>query len=66
MKIVLVTLTITLSVMLAHQDNKVKELENQLNKIEVEYKELENDYDSYLSNCMCGQDESHDPLGLDR
>ena len=39
MKIVLVTLTITLSVMLAHQDNKVKELENQLNKIEVEYKE---------------------------
>ena len=44
MKIVLVTLTITLSVMLAHQDNKVKELENQLNKIEVEYAKLDTAY----------------------
>ena len=37
MKIVLVTLTITLSVMLAHQDNKIKTLENQLNEIEVDW-----------------------------
>ena len=44
MKIVLVTLTITLSVMLAHQDNKIKTLENQLNEIEVEYTKLDSAY----------------------
>ena len=44
MKIVLVTLTITLSVMLAHQDNKIKTLENQLNEVEVEYAKLDSAY----------------------
>ena len=39
MKIVLVTLTITLSVLLAFQDNKIKELENENNNLRLELNE---------------------------
>jgi hypothetical protein len=39
MKIVLVTLTITLSVLLAFQDNKIKELKNENNNLQLNLNE---------------------------
>ena len=49
MKIVLTTLVITLSILLAHQDNKVKELEYKIRILECEIMHYEYNIETGIS-----------------